>query len=96
MKFTNLKDLKPSNVQDTQERGTLALGFVQSLVDTGQDATEQTLIHGFGQGLHCKVGLLFGLGFLHHLSAHFDAGGQNSLGEVNHIDALEMAQFLGS
>lgn len=91
MKSTNLKDLKPSNIQDAQERGTLAFGFVQSLIDTGQDAAEQTLIHGFGQSLHRKVSLLFGLGFLHHLSAHFDARGQNSLCEVNDIDALKMA-----
>lgn len=38
--------------------------------------------------------LLFGLGLLHHLSAHFDARCEDGSGEVYHVDALEVAHLL--
>jgi hypothetical protein len=38
--------------------------------------------------------LLFGLCFLYHLSAHFDARCEDGSGEVYHVDALEMAHLL--
>lgn len=40
--------------------------------------------------------LLLGLSLLHHLPAHFDSGGEDGAGEVSHIDALQVAHFLGS
>lgn len=40
--------------------------------------------------------LLLGLGLLHHLPAHFDAGREDGTGEVRHIYALQVAHFLGS
>ena len=52
-----LKDLKASDVQDTDEGGPLAFCPVQSLVDAMDQPAEQTLIRGFSQGLHRKVSL---------------------------------------
>lgn len=41
-----------------------------------------------------KTYLLFGLGLLDDLTAHFDTRGQDSSGEVSHIDAREMTHLL--
>lgn len=40
--------------------------------------------------------LLLGLGFLHHLAAHLNAGGEDGSGEVSYVDALQVADFLSS
>lgn len=40
--------------------------------------------------------LLLGLSLLHHLPANFDPGGEDGASEVSHIDALQVAHFLGS
>lgn len=53
----NLKDLKASDVEDSQEGGSLAFGFVQGLVDSAQDPAEESLKHSFSQGLSSKVSL---------------------------------------
>lgn len=46
---------------------------------------------------HGRYGyLLLGLGLLHHLAAHLDAGGEDGSGEVSYIDALQVADFLSS
>lgn len=43
-----------------------------------------------------KSYLFFGLGLLHVLSAHFDPRCEDGAGELQHIDAQQMAQFLSS
>lgn len=40
--------------------------------------------------------LLLSLGLLHHLAANLDAGGEDCSGEVSHVDALQVADFLRS
>lgn len=45
--------------------------------------------------MHSLYYLLFGLGLLHHLSAHFDSRGEHCTGEVCHVDALQVADLLG-
>lgn len=52
-----LKDLKSSNVQDSQERGPLPVGLVQGFVHTAEDPAEKALVRGLGQSLDGKVGL---------------------------------------
>lgn len=54
---SHLKDLKASDVEDSQEGGSLTFGLVQCLVDSGQDPAEQTLKHSFSQGFGGKVSL---------------------------------------
>ena len=54
-----LEDLKPSNIQDANEAGPLALGAVQGLVDPHHHPLEQTLVQGLGDGLHCKLNLVW-------------------------------------
>lgn len=44
----------------------------------------------------CYGYLLLGLGLLHHLAAHLDAGGEDGSGEVSYVDALQVADFLSS
>jgi len=41
-----------------------------------------------------KSYLFFGLGLLHILSTHFDSGSEDGPGELQHVDAQQMAQFL--
>ena len=53
----HLKDLKTSNIQDTDERRPLAFGSVQSLVDAVDQPAEQTLICCLGQGFNSEVSL---------------------------------------
>lgn len=55
--YPHLKDLKTSNVEDSQEGGSLAFGLVQGLVDSAKDPTEQSLKHSFSQGFNSKVSL---------------------------------------
>lgn len=43
-----------------------------------------------------KPYLLFGLGLLHILSTHFNPGSEDGPGELQHVDAEQMAQFLSS
>lgn len=43
-----------------------------------------------------KPYLLFGLGLLHILSTHFDPGSEDGPGELQHVDAEQMAQLLSS
>ena len=54
---THLKDLKAGDVEDSQEGGPLAFGFVQRPVDFAQDPAEEPLKHGFSQSFNSKVGL---------------------------------------
>lgn len=54
---TYLKDFKASNVEDSQEGGTLAFGLVQSFVHSKQDPAEEALKYGFSQGFDSKVSL---------------------------------------
>ena len=68
--ITYLKDLEASNVKDANEGSPLSLGLVQGFVDPHDQPAEHPLIGGFGQGLHCKLCLLLGLGFLHIVPAH--------------------------
>lgn len=58
MVISHLKNLKSSDVQDSQEGRRLPLALVQSLVDSGQDPAKEALVHGFSQCLHRKVGLV--------------------------------------
>lgn len=43
-----------------------------------------------------KTYLFFGLGLLHILSTHFNPGHEDGPSELQHVDAKQMAQFLGS
>lgn len=56
----HIKDLEASDVQDPDERGTLPLGLVQSLVNAQHQPAEHSLIGGLGQGLDGKVSLGWG------------------------------------
>lgn len=51
------------------------------------------LTWGGGCSVTC---LLFGLGLLHHLPAHFDSRGQDGAGEVCDVDSLQVTHLLGS
>lgn len=66
------KDLKSSNVQDANERGSLSLGLVQSFIDSQHQPAEHPLVRGFGQSLDCKLSLLLSLGLLHIVPANLD------------------------
>lgn len=59
-----LKDLKSSNVKDSDEGGSLSLGLVQSFVNSHHQPAEHPLIGGFGQSLDSKLSLLLSLGLL--------------------------------
>lgn len=50
----------------------------------------------FWRGVCGATCLLFGLGLLHHLSAHFDSGGEDGAGEVCDVDSLQVTHLLGS
>lgn len=52
-----LKDLKASNVKDSNEGCTLALGLIQCLVDPHNQPPEHTFISGFSQRFNGKVSL---------------------------------------
>lgn len=54
---TNLEDFKPSDIQDSNEGGSLSLSAVQSSVDPVNQPSEQTLVRGLGQRLNGKVSL---------------------------------------
>lgn len=43
-----------------------------------------------------KAYLLLGLGLLHILPTHFNPGSEDGPSELQHVDAEQMAQFLGS
>lgn len=53
----HLKDLEASDVQDADERGALAFGPVQSLVDAMDEPAEQPLVCRLGQSFNSKVSL---------------------------------------
>lgn len=54
---TNLEDFEPSDIQDSNEGGSLSLSAVQSSVDPVNQPSEQTLVCGLGQRLNGKVSL---------------------------------------
>ena len=94
--MANLENLKAGNVQDADERGSLALCPVEGFVDAVHEPAEQPLICGFGKGLHGELCLLLRLGLLHVVTTHLDAGGQDGASEVRHVDAKEVAHLLRS
>lgn len=69
-----LKDLKSSDIQDTNERGSLPLGLIQGLIDSHDQPAEHPLVGGFGQSLDCKLGLLLSLGLLHIVPTNLEKG----------------------
>lgn len=56
-KKLNLEDFKASDIQDSDEGGSLSLSAVQSSVDPVNQPSEQTLVCGLGQRLNGKVSL---------------------------------------
>lgn len=52
-----LKNLKTSNVKDSNEGCTLSLGLIQCLVDAHNQPPEHPFISGFSQSLNGKVSL---------------------------------------
>ena len=54
------KYLKSSNVENSDEGGTLALGAVERLVDASDHPLEELLIHSLADGLHCILHLQVG------------------------------------
>lgn len=52
-----LKNLKASNVKDSNEGCTLSLGLIQSLVDAHNQPPEHPLISGFSQCFNGKISL---------------------------------------
>lgn len=52
-----LKNLKASNVKDSNEGCTLSLGLIQSLVDAHNQPPEHPFVSGFGQCFNGKISL---------------------------------------
>lgn len=52
---TNLKNLKSSDIQDSDERRPLPFGPVQSFIDTVNQPAEEPLVGSFCQSFYCKV-----------------------------------------
>lgn len=65
-----LKDLKPSDIEDADEGGSLPLGLVQRLIDPEHQPAEHPLIRSFGQSLDGKLRLLLGLSLLDIVSTN--------------------------
>ena len=54
---TDLEDFESSDIKDTDERSSLALGSVQRFVDTGNKPFEETLIDCLANCFNCKFNL---------------------------------------
>lgn len=69
-----------------------------SLRETGSHCQLQTIAKQDGEEKAGKQHphLFFGLSLLNVLSSHFDPGGQDGPGELQHVDAQQVAQFLSS
>lgn len=51
------KDFKTSNIEDADERGTLALGAVQRAIDAHHNPFKETFVQSLANGFHCKFTL---------------------------------------
>lgn len=69
-----LEDLKASNIQDANERGSLSLGLVECFVDPHDEPAEHPLICGLSEGFHGKLCLFLSLSLLDIVSTHLDSG----------------------
>lgn len=89
---------------DQPSEQTLVRGLRQGLNSkVSLEEERYCLIHPTGtlsawlrMSKHLKSCLFFCLGLLHILSTHFDPGSEDGPSELQHIDAKQMAQFLGS
>lgn len=91
---------------DQPSEQTLVRGFGQGLNgkvslggETGSHCQVQTITKQEGGGEEEKPlnpHLFLGLSLLNVLSSHFDPGGQDGPGELQHVDAQQVAQFLSS
>ena len=88
-----IEDLEASNVKDTNEACSLALGSVQASVDPRHDPLEEALVGGLGDGLNGKLHLLFCLGLGHIVPANLDSGLQEGLGQVRHLDSQQVSNL---
>jgi hypothetical protein len=52
-----LEDLETGDIEDADERGTLALGAVERLVDANDEPPEELLVQGLGEGLDGELHL---------------------------------------
>lgn len=90
---------------DQPSEQTLVRGFGQglngkvSLGETGSHCQVQTITkqeEGGEEEKPLNPHLFLGLSLLNVLSSHFDPGGQDGPGELQHVDAQQVAQFLSS
>ncbi len=88
-----LEDLEAGNVENADEAGALPLGPVQGPVDPRHDPLEEALVGGLGDGLDGELDLLLGLGLGDVVAAHLDAGLEEGLRQVGHLDAQQVGHL---
>ena len=62
-------------------------------VDTGDNPLEEPFVCGLGNGLDGELDLFLGLALGHVVTAHLDAGLEEGLSQVGHLDTQQMGNL---